>query len=137
MRYRRQSYRYTVVTGHRPLLTVVQVWRREGHAIQFGQGAWRPDADMTESRAAVEVTVDLAGVGEEDFEIQLFEDALIVEGNRELPRSEEGSVYHSAGIKQGAFRLEFLLPRPVDTERVEARYERGLLRVRLPKLVAG
>lgn len=133
MRYRRLSYRYTMVTGHTPLLTFVEVWRGKGGAVMFGQGHWRPDADMCETPAAVEVAVDLAGVGEDDFEIQLFEDALVVEGVRQLPRCEEGGVYYAAGIKQGPFRLGLPLPFPADAERVEARYERGLLRIRLPK----
>jgi HSP20 family molecular chaperone IbpA len=42
-------------------------------------------------------------------------------------------VYHAAGIRQGLFRVELPLPAPVDPERVEARYDRGLLQVTLAK----
>jgi HSP20 family molecular chaperone IbpA len=133
MRYRRLSYRYTMVAGYTPLLTLAEVWRGKGRAIMFGQGYWRPDADMCETPAAVDVAVDLSGVMEDDFEIQLFEDALIVEGVRQLPRCEEGGVYHAARIRQGPFRLELPLPFPADAERVEAQYERGLLRIHVPK----
>ena len=42
-------------------------------------------------------------------------------------------MYHAARIRQGPFRVELALPAPVDPERVEARYERGLLHVTLPK----
>jgi HSP20 family molecular chaperone IbpA len=38
-----------------------------------------------------------------------------------------------AGIRLGPFRLDLRLPAPVDADRVEARFERGLLRVTLPK----
>jgi HSP20 family molecular chaperone IbpA len=96
---------------------------------------WRPDADTYETATAVEVVVDLAGVEEDDFEIQLFDDALVVEGRRQPPSSREGAVYHAAGIRHGPFRLELPLPMPVDSERVEARYDRGLLRITLPKRV--
>jgi HSP20 family protein len=133
MRYRRLHYRYSLMTRPDPLLALVEVWRGTGRTVMFGRGVWRPDADMCETAAGVEVTVDVAGVGDDDFEIQLFEDALVVEGVRQLPRCEEGGVYYAAGIRQGAFRLELPLPLPVDPERVEARYERGLLRISLPK----
>ncbi|MGQ0592638.1 MAG: Hsp20/alpha crystallin family protein, partial [Gammaproteobacteria bacterium] len=52
---------------------------------------------------------------------------------RQLPSCQEGAVYHAAGIRQGPFRVELALPAPVDAERVEARYERGLLRITLQK----
>ena len=77
--------------------------------------------------------VDLAGVEEDDLEVQLFEDMLVVEGRRRLPSCQEGAVYHAVGIRQGPFRVELPLPAPVDAERVEARYDRGLLRITLPK----
>ena len=94
---------------------------------------WRPDADTYETATTVEILVDLAGVEEDDLEVQLFEDVLVVEGRRRLPSCHEGAVYHAAGIRQGPFRVEVPLPAPVDAERVEARYERGLLRITLPK----
>jgi HSP20 family molecular chaperone IbpA len=94
---------------------------------------WRPDADTYETATTVEMTVDLAGVDEEDFEVQLFEDVLVVEGRRRLPSCHEGAVYHTAGIRQGPFRVELPLPTPIDPERVETRYERGMLGISLGK----
>ena len=41
-------------------------------------------------------------------------------------------MYHAVSIRQGPFRLELPLAAPVDAERVEVRYERGLLRSRCP-----
>jgi HSP20 family protein len=132
MRYRRLSVRRTRVTGYSPLWTFAEVWRSE-QTLFFWQGQWRPDADMCETSGTVEVSIDLAGVGEEDFEIQLFEDALVVDGRRHIQTCGDGGVYQVAGIRQGPFRLELALPSPIDAEKVEARYDRGLLRIRLPK----
>ena len=42
-------------------------------------------------------------------------------------------MYHAVGICQGLFQLELLLPVPVDSERVKARYALGLLRITLLK----
>jgi HSP20 family protein len=132
MRYRRLSYRYAMVI-------------RSGQTWPFGdigqsdrlrllvQTRWRPDADTYETGTTVEITVDLAGVEEDDFEVQLFEDVLVVEGHRQPPSCQEEAVYHAASIRQGPFRVELPLPAPVDAERVEARYDRGLLRITLPK----
>src|SRR5437868_6937536 len=82
---------------------------------------WAPDSDTYETARTIEVVVDLAGMDEDDFEVHLFEDALLVEGHRRLPAPHEEAVYHAAAIRQGPFRVEIPLPAPVDSERVEAR----------------
>jgi HSP20 family protein len=127
MRYRRVSYRHAVVSagprGFRGLRSVT---------IVLAEPRWRPDADVYETAGALVVVVDLAGVEEDDIEITVFEDALVVEGERRLACEEDG-VYHAAAIRQGPFRLEVPLPAPVDPEAVEGRYERGLLRLTVRK----
>jgi len=132
MRYRRLSYRYAMVVRSGPTWPVGDVWQSDRLRLLV-QARWRPDADTYETATTVEVIVDLAGVEEDDFEVQLFEDALVVEGRRQLPSCREGAVYHAAGIRQGPFLVELPLPAPVDPERVEARYDHGLLHVTLPK----
>ncbi len=131
MRYRRLSYRYAMVVGSSQTWPL-GVWQSDRLRLLV-QPRWRPDADTYETATTVEILVDLAGVEEDDLEVQLFEDVLIVEGRRQLPSCQEGAVYHAAGIHQGPFRVELPLPAPVDAERVEARYDRGLLRITLPK----
>jgi HSP20 family molecular chaperone IbpA len=59
---------------------------------------------------------------------------LIVEGQRRLQTAGPHGVYHVAEIRQGPFRLELPLPVAIDQERVEARQDRGLLRITFPKL---
>lgn len=126
MRYRHVKYRYAVVAQ----TTVRLPFRLPGIALAHWH--WRPEADVYETATAITVTVELAGINDEDVEVTLFEDALVVEGERRLPCDEDG-VYHAASIRQGPFRLEVALPARVDEGSVEARMERGLLRVRLPK----
>jgi HSP20 family molecular chaperone IbpA len=132
MRYRRSSYRYATVVGSSQTWVFGDVWQTDRRLLLLRTG-FRPDVDVYETAATLEIVVDLAGVGEDDFEMQLFEDALVVEGARRLPPPTEATVYHAATIRQGAFRVEVPLPVPVDAERVEARYDRGLLRITLAK----
>jgi HSP20 family protein len=132
MRYRRLSYRYAMVVRSGEMWPFGDIGQSDRLRLLV-QTRWRPDADTYETATTVEIMVDLAGVEEDDFEVQLFEDVLVVEGHRQLPSCQEGAVYHAAGIRQGPFRVELPLPAPVDAERVEARYDRGLLRITLPK----
>jgi HSP20 family protein len=94
---------------------------------------WRPAADVCETDATVSVAVELAGVDEEDLEIELYPDALVVEGLRRPASFPPDGVYLQAEIRPGPFRLVVPMPSPVDLEGVQARYERGLLTIELPK----
>jgi HSP20 family protein len=132
MRYRHLSYRYAMVVRSGQMSPFGDIWQSDRLRLLV-QTRWRPDADTYETATAVEVVVDLAGVDEDDFEVQLFDDALVVEGRRQPLACQEGAVYHAAGIRHGPFRVELPLPAPVDPERVAARYDRGLLRITLPK----
>jgi HSP20 family protein len=132
MRYRRLSYRYAMTARSDRTWPFGDIWQSDRLRLLV-QAHWRPDADTAETATTVEISVDLAGLDEDDFEVQLFEDALVVEGLRRLPSCPDETVYHAVGIRQGPFRVELPLPAPVDAERVEARYDRGLLRITLPK----
>ena len=132
MRYRRLSYRYAVVVHSAHTWAPGDVWSSPRLRL-LSRGGWRPDMDTYETAATVEIIVDLAGVDEDDFEVQLFEDVVVIEGRRDLPACETGAVYHAATIRQGPFQLEVPLPAAVSSEQVEARYDRGLLRLTLPK----
>jgi HSP20 family protein len=132
MRYRRLSYRYAMVVRSGQSWPFGDIWQSDRLRLLV-QPRWRPEADSYETATTVEVIVDLAGLEEDAFEVLLFEDALVVKGRRQLPSCHEGAVYHVAGIRQGPFQVELSLPTPVDPERVEVRYDRGLLRITLPK----
>src|SRR6266478_4351424 len=123
MRYRRLSYRYTMVVPSGQRWPFQDTW--ESDRLRFFVPArWRSDADLYETATTIEIVVDLAGV---------TEDVLVVQGHRQLPSGPEGAVYHTAAIRQGPFQVELPLPARVDSARVEARYDRGLLLVTLHK----
>jgi HSP20 family molecular chaperone IbpA len=130
MTYRRLTYRYARVRTE-PTWSFERVWESEQLRLLL-QARWRPDADVYETAGTIEMVVELAGIDEDDIEVQLFDNAVVIEGRRHLPSSDD-AVYHAAGIRQGLFRVALPLPAPVEPERVEARYDRGLLRVTLPK----
>ena len=136
MRYRRLSHRYTTVTSVWPAWPLDAIWPGERVRL-LTQGRWQPDADIYETASTIQVVIDLAGLEDDQFEVQLFEDALVIQGHRQLPGGAEVTRYHAARIRQGPFALAVLLPTPVDAERVVARYERGLLAITLPKQPGG
>ena len=132
MRYRRLSVHYARRVSAGQAWPFGDMWQVDRVRVLVEPG-WRPNVDVYETVSSVELVLELAGLEEDDVELQLSESAVVVEGQRRLPVSEPGAMYHVAGIRQGPFRVEVMLPAPVDPERVEASYERGLLRISLPK----
>ena len=92
---------------------------------------WRPPTDVYETEEAIIVRVEVAGMKESDFSIQLSERALLIRGSRQdIP---ERRAYHQMEIPFGEFSTEVELPFPIISDQVEAVYRDGFLRVSLPK----
>jgi HSP20 family protein len=130
VRYRRARYRHVVVAAVGP---IGGAWLAVRPALTFSAPVWRPAADVCEAAGALVVTVDLAGVDPDSVDLVLFDDALIVGGTRRISSHLPDEVYHAAEIRQGPFRLDIALPGSIDPDRADARYERGILRITLPR----
>ena len=92
---------------------------------------WRPPTDVFENDDTYTVRVEIAGMKEEDFSIELDGRFLLVRGFR--PDQPERRAYHQMEIRFGEFSSEIELPGPVKADDVRADYQNGFLRIVLPK----
>lgn len=88
--------------------------------------------DVAEDDAGFHVTVDVPGLALEDLEVTTFEKKLTIRGERKLPRPE-GQRVHVQERSAGKFERTVLLPVGVELDKIDARLERGVLHVTLPK----
>ena len=101
-------------------------------------GQWRPPVDIHETPETIQIKIELAGMTEDSVEVTLYDNALVVQGNREDDSEHDESIcYHEAQVRYGPFRAEILLPAPVDRDHVDASYENGFVRIRLWKAAIG
>ncbi len=99
------------------------------------RGEWRPPVDVYQTEHELAVLMELAGMNEEEIEVILFDDVLVVKGERKPALTSGGDLtYYEAGVRYGKFRAEVVLPAVVDADNVQAEYENGFLKVILPKL---
>ncbi len=98
--------------------------------------AWRPPVEVYETDDALVVLVELAGMDEEGIEVVLDDTVMTVRGDRRPAECEDRRTVHAMGILYGPFAADVYLPFSVDHDRVEAAYEAGVLRVRLPRAAA-
>jgi len=93
---------------------------------------WHPPTDVIETDEAIFVRMEIAGMREEDFKIELAGQLLQIHGVR--TDIAERRAFHQMEIRFGEFAYEIGLPGPVHLNQVEALYENGFLRIRLPKM---
>ena len=75
--------------------------------------------------------VEIAGMREADFAINLVERSLVIRGTRQ--DIQERRSYHQMEIPFGEFSTEIDLQVPIASDNIEAVYRDGFLRVTLPK----
>jgi HSP20 family protein len=116
-----------------------EILRRFMHSFTSPERFWEPQADVYETREAVKVKFELAGVRPDSIHVELSGEAntLTVRGVREDQRQEvQGRIlFHQMEIYLGPFERTLPLPpgAEIDRDGVQASYKDGFLTITLPK----
>ena len=94
---------------------------------------WVPAMDLVENGDDYMLRADLPGVSEGDVKIELDDDVLTISGERKAAHEERKEGYHRVERAFGRFSRSLTLPKGVDPEAVQARFDDGVLEVRIPK----
>lgn len=95
---------------------------------------WSPPLDIAETDDKVIVTADLPGIKPDNLDISVSENMLTMRGEKEEEREEEGRYSHFRERRYGSFSRSIELPSDVDSERVNATYRNGVLKIEMQKL---
>ena len=136
LRYQRVSLRGGAQTERQLERMLDYLWDASRRSALSSATEWRPPLDVYETEGEVCILAELAGMDEEEIEVTLFEDLVLIAGERRPSEPEGEEVrYQEAGVRYGRFVAEVPLPSAVDPDRVRARYERGFLEIHLPRSV--
>lgn len=90
--------------------------------------------DIYETEDDLVVRVEIAGMEEKDFSIEIKNRRLWITGYRqEIP---ERRAYHRMEIRFGEFSISVEMPASIETDQVQAVYGDGFLKVIMPKVQA-
>jgi HSP20 family protein len=92
-----------------------------------------PRVDVTETDKEVKVSAELPGLDEKEIDLSLSRDMLTIRGEKRREEEEQGRNYYRAERSYGAFHRSVPLPAPVDADRADAVFRKGVLTVILPK----
>jgi HSP20 family protein len=82
------------------------------------------------------LTAEIPGVVPDELDISVVGDTLTLQGERKRPDIGENATYHRQERGYGRFSRTVQLPFPIGVDRVEARVERGVLKMELPRAEA-
>jgi HSP20 family protein len=72
-------------------------------------------------------------VDEGDINVSVENNTLTIQGERKFEKEEKEENFHRIERRYGSFLRTFKLPSTVDAEKVEASYEKGILKITLAK----
>jgi HSP20 family protein len=99
----------------------------------WGEGRFLPDSDYAETDKEIVVTAELPGVDPKDVEISLQNNLLTIRGEKRSQRDEKKEHYQFAERTYGAFERAITVPEGIDASKVDAKFDKGVLKLTLPK----
>ena len=96
-------------------------------------GVFTPKVDVAESDKEIRITAELPGMDEKDIDVSLQNDMLTIKGEKKEEKEDKGKDYYRMERSYGSFSKSIALPVEVETDKVEAKYKKGVLSITIPK----
>ncbi len=94
---------------------------------------WVPAVDVTESKDAYNLEADLPGLDKKDIKVSIEDGILSLKGERKVESTSTENGQRHYERRYGSFERSFRLPKGVDANKVDAQFDKGVLKVTLPK----
>jgi HSP20 family protein len=104
-----------------------------GSAAVANGSRFLPPMDLVETEDHFVLRADLPGLREEDVKIELEDNVLTISGERRAEHEERKEGYYRVERSFGTFARSLALPEGVSAEGIEAKFDRGVLEVSIPK----
>jgi len=98
-----------------------------------GSDVVTPSIDVRETETEFVVEAELPGMDEKDISVTLNNGVLTLKGEKKSEREEKKDDYHLMERSYGSFQRSFRVADAVDAEKVNASFDKGVLKVTMPK----
>ncbi len=92
-----------------------------------------PAINLTEDTDHYYLRAELPGLKDDELEIQSTGKSLAISGERKIPSENEAAKYHRRERDSGKFSRVINLPSDINSEKVVAKLENGILTITIPK----
>jgi HSP20 family protein len=102
---------------------------------RIARAEWQvaPAMDLVEKDDVYEITAELPGLDEKNVEIKLSNHTLTIKGEKNEEKEDRQKDYYLSERRYGSFQRSFQLPDGVDADKIDAKFVKGVLTVKLPK----
>jgi HSP20 family protein len=97
------------------------------------EAEFAPAVDVKETAEQIVVKAEVPGIDAKDINISVTGDVLTIKGEKKSEREEEEENYHLVERSYGSFSRSLVLPAAVHMDKIEAKYDKGVLTVTCPK----
>lgn len=95
--------------------------------------SFQPKVTISENEKSFSVNAELPGVNKEDIHVDLEENSLTLSGVKKIEKEVKKDNYHLVESSFGDFSRTFYLPDNINKDKIEAKYEDGILKLSIPK----
>lgn len=95
---------------------------------------FNPRIDISEDENSLNVIAEIPGIKKENLKITLQDNILTIEGEKKKEEETKDKNYYRSERVFGSFKRCFTLPSEVDSEKVDAKFEEGVLKINIKKL---
>jgi HSP20 family protein len=92
-----------------------------------------PPVDFVEKNGEYEITAELPGLDEKSVDVKLAGGVLTISGEKKEEKEERKEGYYFSERRYGSFSRAFRVPDGVDSDKITAAFEKGVLTIKLPK----
>ncbi|TAM79499.1 MAG: Hsp20/alpha crystallin family protein [Acidobacteria bacterium] len=100
---------------------------------EVSRGAWVPPVDIYETGDSLVLKAELPGINPDDVEIRVEDSTLYLKGERKFKKEVKEENLHRVERSYGTFTRSFSLPSTIDSDKVRAEYQNGVLTLTMPK----
>ena len=90
--------------------------------------------DISEDDSNIFIEADMPGVNKEDIKVSMDNDLLSITAERTQSDEEKKKGFHRVERSWGCLSRSFTLGENVNTEKIEAKYDNGVLKIVIPKV---
>ena len=98
-----------------------------------GSGRFAIQVDVAETEKTLEVTAELPGVNEKEIDVSLAGDMLTIKAEKKSDKEEKTKDYYLVERSYGTFERSRQLPFKVDAAKIEAKFDKSLLKLVVQK----
>ena len=92
-----------------------------------------PAVDVAEDDKSYTLTAELPGMADKDIQVSLSGNVLTIKGEKRQEHEEKTKDYLVSERSYGEFRRSFTLPDTADSDKLEASFTSGVLKIVMPK----